>query len=720
MKRFLTIALMLVISAASVCASPSPNRSHPILMLTREGVEKIKGSVNDAPIFEKSLTDLIAAADNSLKEEICVPVPKDGGGGYTHEMHKCNYYTLYNCGIAFQITGDRRYAVKVKELLMAYADLYPTLGYHPVKMSNVPGRLFWQTLNESVWLVHASIAYDCVYDFLTARERRMLEEKLFRPYARFVMEGTEDNRSNLAVFNRMHNHGTWADAAVGMIGIAMGDDELVDKALYGTDMTGRNGGFIKQLDWLFSPDGYFTEGAYYQRYAIWPFVLFSQCLDHYRPELDIFHHRDGILPKAVRTLIQLSYKGEFFHFNDALEKGLTAQELMYAADIMYAADPSDKSLLSIIRDYQGKVLVSDAGYMAAKDIAEGKAEPVKYQSMLLRDGRNGDEGAVALLRSPAAPEDCAVTFKATSHGLSHGHFDKLTIAYYDNGHEILSDYGAARFLNIEAKNKGHYTSENNSYAKQTIAHNTLVADESSHYDGNISKSSEHSPEVLAFDVSDSSFQYVSAIDTTAYDGVSMQRWLALASVPFIERPLLIDILEARSDKPHQYDYPVHYNGHMVSLNVPYQKSSDTMHALGTKAGYQHLWVEAEASGSPVTTTYTWLNGSRMYSLSTATSEDSHVCLLRLGANDPDFNLRSEPSYLIRESEKKNHIFASCLETHGSYDVQMEQSSNLTSSCKSVKIITDDNDSVVIRYEFVNDKAITVRAERRSGRMAISY
>lgn len=63
------------------------------------------------------------------------------------------------------------------------------------------------------------------------------------------------------------------------------------------------------------------------------------------------------------------------------------------------------------------------------------------------------------------------------------------MAYYDNGNEILPDYGASRFLNIEAKYKGHYTRENQSFAKQTIAHNTLVVDETSHFAGDIKVSS---------------------------------------------------------------------------------------------------------------------------------------------------------------------------------------------------------------------------------------
>ena len=65
-------------------------------------------------------------------------------------------------------------------------------------------------------------------------------------------------------FDRIHNHGTWATASVGMLGYVLGDTSYVNRALYGTTRNG-TGGFLKQLDILFSPDGYYMEGPYYIR-----------------------------------------------------------------------------------------------------------------------------------------------------------------------------------------------------------------------------------------------------------------------------------------------------------------------------------------------------------------------------------------------------------------------------------------------------------------------
>ncbi len=700
-KTILTIAF----SLAAVAALAG---DHPSLMLTKAGVAEMCGDKECAPSFFLSLERTMAGANAAVAAPIVVPQPKDGGGGYTHERHKLNYYEMVDCGIAYQLTGEAKYARRVADMLAAYAKLYPTLGFHPMTLSPAPGRIFWQTLNESVWLVHTAMAYDCVYDYMTPAERSNVEANLFRPMADFLMYGMEGNRQNNKVFNRMHNHATWATSAVGMIGMAMGDEALVNKALYGTDGTGKKGGFIRQLDYLFSPDGYFTEGAYYQRYAIWPFMVFAQCIDHTMPELNIFRYRDGILLKAVDTLLQLAYDGRFMRFNDALVKGYDAQELVYAVNIAYNADKSNKQLLDVAQRYQGWVLPTDAGYAVSRAIHHGEARPLKFVSALYRDGRDGTEGGVAVIRSTDPALNSAVTLKATAHGLSHGHYDKLTIAYYDNDNEVLVDYGAARWLNIEAKYKGHYTLENKSFAMSTVAHNTLVVDEGSHFGGKYDEAMKHHADIWFTDFAKPGIQIMSAKDAAAYTGVKMQRTVAYITTPFLQYPLILDVLRAESASAHKYDYPVWYGGHMVSLNFPYEKALTSMSVLGEAEGYRHLWKMASGRNteSPMTC-FTWIAGDRFYSVNTATTPQSEMVMVEVGANDPDFNLRPARGYMIREQGKTNHTFFSSIESHGTYDLQVEQSDNLTSSCTGVKLLADTADYTVARAEYAGGHSVVL-------------
>lgn len=151
-----------------------------------------------------------------------VPLPKDAGGGYTHEQHKKNYTNMYEAGLMYQLYNDKKYADYIKDGLMKYAKMYPSLPLHPVIKSSYRGKLFWQGLNESVWLFYTSQAYDCIYDYLSKKEKEYIENNLFKPMVKFIAVDNEKT------FSKIHNHGTWSVASVGMISYVMGDKDMVE------------------------------------------------------------------------------------------------------------------------------------------------------------------------------------------------------------------------------------------------------------------------------------------------------------------------------------------------------------------------------------------------------------------------------------------------------------------------------------------------------------
>ena len=321
-------------------------------------------------------------------------------------------------------------------------------------------------------MLYASQAYDCVYDFCTKEERDQLEKDLFRPLADFLSIG------NPKFFNRIHNHSTWGNAAVGMIVLVMDDKELLDRALYGlkkdglsTNEVDNDGGFIKlegqtkagflaQLDYSFAPDGYFTEGPYYLRYAIYPFLLYGKAFVNNRPDLDILNYRDGILKKAVYgMLLQTDPQGQFFPINDA-QKGMSvkAREIITAVDNIYYHCGNDPQLLSVA-ELQDKVLLDETGFAVAKALQNQKAKPFQPKSMVFKDGDDGKKGGVAVLRSLSdSGDETSLVFKYSAQGMGHGHFDKLSYSLYDKGGEVIQDYGAVRWVNIDQKGGGRYLS----------------------------------------------------------------------------------------------------------------------------------------------------------------------------------------------------------------------------------------------------------------------
>ena len=694
MRKLLFLIFVLVFSILKA--------ENPSIFLTPTAVKEIQKSLGKYPAFDKSYAELKSIADKAILSEIIVPIPKDGGGGYTHEKHKNNYYEMNACGILFQISGNKKYAQFVESMLLKYADLYPTLGLHPEKKSEAQGKLFWQTLNDAVWLFHTANAYDCVYNFLTLEKKQVIENKLFKPMAEFLSNG---NEANYSTFNRMHNHGTWSQAAVGMIGYAMHDKELTDKALYGSKKDGKTG-FISQLNVLFSPDGYFTEGPYYQRYSLWPFIVFAQIIENHQPELKIFNYRDGILLKAVNTMLQLAYNGELFYLNDALEKTYKTQELVYAVNIAYKNNPAEKQLLDIAKQ-QNAFVVSGEGLFTAKAVSKAKTNPFEYKSMLLRDGANGNEGGVAVFRAGKGKAHSCLTFKATSHGLSHGHYDKLSIAMFDNGNEILTDYGAARFLNIEPKSGGGYTKENYSWAMQTIAHNTVTVDQKSNFNGNIKESSKFHSDIQYCDFSKPDFQIVCGTEENAYAGVRMIRTTAMIQIPDFEFPIIADIYKLNSDTAHTYDFPYYYIGQFVSADFKYQKNITELKTLGSKNGYQHLWLEASAKTTKANARFTWVNANRFYSITALTNANTELLLTRLGASDPNFNLRNETAFMLRQPNASNHTFATIIEPHGLYDLSKEITNGYQSNVDKLDLVQDNNDFTAIKLSARNGKTYLI-------------
>ena len=104
------------------------------------------------------------------------------------------------CCIKF--LDDEKYAKYVKDMLFAICKAIYKRGLFILKpRSYARGKLFWQCLNDSNWLVYVSQAYDCIYNYLSEEERNTLETNLFRPFADYIFQKIVHNFTN-----RVHNH----------------------------------------------------------------------------------------------------------------------------------------------------------------------------------------------------------------------------------------------------------------------------------------------------------------------------------------------------------------------------------------------------------------------------------------------------------------------------------------------------------------------------------
>jgi oligo-alginate lyase len=703
-------SILVLLASAEVYA-----QRHPVAFTTKAEVAYLKKSLTKNSLIQQSFTDLKNSVDTWLGKDVDVPFPKDAAGGYTHDKHKDNYTLMFNSGLLYQLTGEKKYALLVKTLFLKYAALNPSLKNHPQATSASPGRIFWQALNDANWLVYAGLAFDCIHEYLTPAERRQIADGAFKPIVDYF---TVDIKN---WFNLIHNHAVWACAGVGIVGIATDNERYVQMALYGTNKEGK-AGFIAHLNGLFSPDGYYNEGPYYTRYAVLPFYLFANAINNTKPQLKIFNYRNNILQKALNgALQQTNLNGGFFSYNDALkDKTFVSNEIVVAVNIAWQVYGADTAYLPVAKA-QGRVLLNKGGVAISELLTGNKkiAPYFPYQSMEFTDGATGDEGGVAVLRTGKGNSLTSLIYKYSSHGLSHGHYDKLNINLYDNGNEILQDYGAARFIGIEQKWGGRYLPETKAYAQQTIAHNTITVDETSHFNGIESESEKYHPVKLFGNVGGKTVQVVSVVDDKAYKEVQLHRSIFMVMLPGASKPFIVDIFRALSETTHTYDLPFNYLGTVINTTYKYKANTNNLGTLGAKNGYQFLWKEAEADITTPFTQFTFLNGTGFYTISSFSGDAAKVFFTRIGANDPDFNLRRDPSYILRVNGS-NKTFVNTIEIHGNYSPTAEIASSAYSLVSDIQMLQDNADYTVAVITVSTKKLVIAQANKNADANAIHH
>ena len=676
----LLAASTLLLSAAAQA------QARPSIFITKQEAAQVRAGARTYPLLGRSLEEARTTLARALATPIDVPQPGEAGG-YAHERHKQNYREMYLAGLLFTITGEQRYARFVRDVLEKYAVLYPTLGAHPLSRNQAPGKLFHQSLNEANWLVHTAIAYDCVYAALSPAERTRFESTVLRPMADWM------SVTQAKEFDRIHNHGTWATASVGMLGDVLRDTAYVNRALYGTTRD-KTGGFLRQLDLLFSPDGYYMEGPYYIRYALMPFFFFAEAIHRRQPSLGIYAYRDSILKKALYSAVQTAFpNGVFPPINDASRTmAIDAPEVILALDVTYHRYGADANLLGAAA-IQDRVVLNGAGLAVARDMAARRTPPaMSWRSVEFTDGHDGKRGGLGVLRMGEGRGGTMLLMKYGVHGEGHGHFDKLHFAFFDGGREVVPDYGFSRWINIEPKFGGRYLPENDSYAMQTLAHNTVIVDQTTQNRADFDAAEAMWAQRHFFEPHGAHVKAVSAKANGYYEGVGMQRTMLLVRDRRLRYPVAVDLYRLTSATPHLYDYPIHFRGQLILTNVKYDANETRREPLGTGFGYQHIWKEAGGT-TDSTVQLTWLDGDRYYTVTTAGASATEVIFGRTGANDPNFNLIVEPLMLARR-RAGDHVFASVIEPHGYFSEAAERSEEARPRIRDVRVLASDSSATV--------------------------
>jgi hypothetical protein len=391
---------------------------------------------------------------------------------------------------AHALTGNPDYARGVKRILLRLAEVYPRylvhVGYGEyvdldpavaathinslpvdelVYPPNKPDRKlhtgYWSagrssgTGMEGVFVRRVATAYDLTCStpgVWTDVERRTVERDL-------LLNGTTLLTADPAINNKSVTNRT----AGAMVGMTVGEPGLVHWGLEG---------FYKTIDGWFLKDGGTPESSAYALMAlngVEDITLaargYSDPAGYRHPDggtrlddVDLFRHPTY---ERVWDLLVHSLQGDFL-FPPLADSHRTSTITPRQAELLAANYPDKPEYRALLKEVRGQSPAGDpsvALYYRDPAAADKPAPPLVLKDICppeLRIGtlRTGKDGRESLLSLTA------------SHWGSHHHLDSLNLYYWKHGTELLSDLG---YLWDHPKK---------SMAARTVAHNTVVVDES--------------------------------------------------------------------------------------------------------------------------------------------------------------------------------------------------------------------------------------------------
>jgi hypothetical protein len=360
------------------------------------------------------------------------------------------------------------------------------------------GRMFGQSLDESVWVSDAARAYQVAKPFMTDNEIEKIENGYLKPCAALLLK-----RRGGGNWQMWHNSGLIA------LGVALQKDNLIDIAINDPQC-----GYRRMMERHVYNDGWWNEGSpIYHYYPLRAMLLSAEAARCRNINLYDEKLQNMFVSPASGVYSDMHFPAH----NDGWHgESLIDQSKLYEIAYVRFKDPF---LLDILKE----------SYKYTKrNSAEALLNPsgiVSGNKPLIRKNAYFPDLGVALLVSG----NKTAVLKYGPHGGGHGHPDKLSISIHDGEKEILPDMGTSAY------GVPDYTQ----WYRKTLSHSTLTVD---------AKDQKETTGKLVQFKTTATGGFVEAESNEAYPGVKMSRSLLLDS------NRLSDIFIATSDKEHLYDY----------------------------------------------------------------------------------------------------------------------------------------------------------------------
>ncbi len=479
----------------------------------------------------------------------------------TTEVYKGNPYDMawagkYNrilgshliwMGLLHQVYGDEKYAVAGKEILMKFADLY--LKYPTDNTILGPAHVFFGTLSESFWGTDMAYGYDLLYNYkgFSEADHKELKDKLFYPLAKITQLFPES----------ASNRQLWYNNVSAAVGFLYDDQSLIDFAMKGKY------GFEWQIGSAVPESGFWPEWSGYHFVALRGMIHLAEMGRH--NGYDLYNMK--IAGRSMKTMFDAPFlviKPNFEFPRNKDSGGGNLLDLAPYYEVGYAVyrDPKYLALLNLTNLQRGTQLVGEHS-------ALGRApEPVTIFNLVPdfpkhttdvypKESTNLEGNGFAVLRNGT---DTTRRYLYLDYGImggEHGHPDRLQMGYYANGRNWI----------VDPLNESYQYPNLQLWYRQSIAHNTLVVDQTSQTWTNGYGN---------FFGALPAFQVASGGTVTAYPGVKLTRTLLQVGEYFV------DLFDADAPEKRMYDMPLHGFGTVTVSGVNLERQPVDL--FGNKPG----------------------------------------------------------------------------------------------------------------------------------------
>ena len=344
-------------------------------------------------------------------------------------------------GLAYQLTGDLSYATAAAEILLAYADIYLSYPIHDKDdgQGSSGGRARAQTLDESVWLIPMAWAYDLIADSaaLNADQQNHIKNNLLLA----AVEVIQRNDAGIS------NWQSWHNAAIAAVGFATSDPRLQSQAINGSS------GFLFQMENSITLEGLWYEGSWgYHFYALDALTQTALMAEAAGLELFSIPALHGMFTLPVHfSMPDLTLPP----FNDSSRTDLVSSRRLF--EIALARYPDSELAAPLTTASRRR----EALFFGLEELPPD--DLLSLDSMVLEDA-----GFVVMR---AGPQDMIhyLAFDYGPHGGWHGHYDKLGFVSFARG----------AMMGVDPGTQSYAVASHTTWDKVTVAHNTVVIDETS-------------------------------------------------------------------------------------------------------------------------------------------------------------------------------------------------------------------------------------------------